>query len=109
MTLPPTNILLDPTVLYAVSHSGGKDSQAQLIEVLKHVPAAQVAVFHADLGDIEWPGAKDLAQAQAEAAGVPFIVAHAVYQDGSPKTFLNKVEHQFARRPTAPSFPSKNQ
>ena len=66
-----------------VSHSGGKDSQATLIEVLAQVPAAQVIVVHATLGDLEWPGALEHAEAQAQAAGVPFIVARAFYKDGS--------------------------
>lgn len=96
----------DPGVLFVLSHSGGKDSQAQMIQVLDAgIPASQCLVVHASLGDIEWPGALELAQAQAEAAGIPFLVAHAFYKDGSPKTFENKVEYQFARRPDAPSFP----
>jgi len=109
----PANLFVPSLVaqgaLFVVSHSGGKDSQATLIEVLRQVPAAQVLVVHATLGDLEWPGALEHAEAQAKAAGVPFLVARAYYKDGSPKTLLNKVEHQFARRPGVPSWPSGGQ
>lgn len=83
----------DADALFVVNHSGGKDSQALLIEVLRHVPAAQVLVVHATLGEAEWPGALEHAQQQAEAAGVPFIVAEAV------KTFFQMVEHRYKVRP----------
>ena len=109
----PANLFVPSLVaqgaLFVVSHSGGKDSQATLIEVLRQVPASQVLVVHATLGELEWPGALELAQAQAEAAGVPFLVARAYFLDGSPKTLLNKAEHQYARRPEVPSWPSKQQ
>ena len=92
----------DAGALFVVSHSGGKDSQATLIEVLRHVPASQVVVVHATLGEAEWPGALEHAQEQAEAAGVPFIVAQAV------KTFFEMVEHRFKVRPgpNSPCWPS---
>lgn len=101
--------LIDRGALFVVNHSGGKDSQAMLIELAGIIPHSQLLVVHATLGDIEWPGALELAQQQAANLGVPFLVARAVFKDGSPKTFLNKVEHQFNRRPDAPSFPSKQQ
>lgn len=101
--------LIERGALFVSNHSGGKDSQVMLVELLSLVPAKQILVAHASLGEIEWPGAMELAEKQAKDAGVPFIVARARYKDGSPKTFLNKVEHQFARRPDAPSFPSKQQ
>jgi 3'-phosphoadenosine 5'-phosphosulfate sulfotransferase (PAPS reductase)/FAD synthetase len=98
----------DPRCLFAVSHSGGKDSQATLIEVLRWVPSHRVIVIYADLGEVAWDGAKEHARAQAEAAGCAFYVAEAIYKDGRDKTFLNKVEDRFATRPDAPSFPSPN-
>lgn len=90
----------DAGALFVVNHSGGKDSQAMLIEVLRHVPAAQVLVVHATLGESEWPGALEHAREQAEAAGVPFVVAEA------SKTFLGMVERRFQGRPEVPSWPS---
>jgi 3'-phosphoadenosine 5'-phosphosulfate sulfotransferase (PAPS reductase)/FAD synthetase len=91
---------IEAGALVVVNHSGGKDSQAMLIKLLEIVPAAQILVVHASLGDIEWHGALELARDQAEAAGVPFIVARA------EKTFLDMVERRFAARPGVPSFPS---
>jgi len=85
--------------LFVVNHSGGKDSQAMLIKVLEVAPAAQILVIHATLGESEWPGALEHAQQQAEAAGVPFIVAKA------GKSFLEMVERRFERRPEVPSWP----
>ena len=98
----------DVGALFIVNHSGGKDSQALLIEVLRHVPAAQVLVVHATLGEAEWPGALEHAQQQAEAAGVPFIVAQARDKQGNAKTFLGMVERRFKTRPEVPSWPSSS-
>jgi 3'-phosphoadenosine 5'-phosphosulfate sulfotransferase (PAPS reductase)/FAD synthetase len=92
--------LIQSGALFVVNHSGGKDSQAMMIDLLARVPASQMLVVHATLGEMEWDGALELARDQAANAGVPFIVAEAI------KTFLGMVEHRFAVRPTAPSFPS---
>ncbi|MCF8534402.1 MAG: phosphoadenosine phosphosulfate reductase family protein [Reyranella sp.] len=94
--------LIDRGALFVVNHSGGKDSQAMLILLLRILPAAQVVVVHASLGEVEWEGALELAQRQAADAGVPFIVATAV------KTFLEMVEHRYKMRPgpNSPCWPS---
>lgn len=92
--------LIEGGALFVVNHSGGKDSQATLIRLLEIVPPAQLLVVHATLGHVEWPGALELAERQAAAAGVPFVVARA------RKTFLEMVERRFATRPDAPSWPS---
>lgn len=86
--------------LVVVNHSGGKDSQAMLIRLMEIVPLAQMLVVHASLGEAQWPGALEHAQHQAERAGLPFVVAHAV------KTFFEMVEHRFAVRPNSPCWPS---
>jgi 3'-phosphoadenosine 5'-phosphosulfate sulfotransferase (PAPS reductase)/FAD synthetase len=86
--------------LFVANHSGGKDSQVQLICLLKRVPASQLVVVHASLGPMEWPGALELARDQATAAGLPFIVARA------SKTLLEMVERRFESRPEVPSWPS---
>jgi 3'-phosphoadenosine 5'-phosphosulfate sulfotransferase (PAPS reductase)/FAD synthetase len=86
--------------LFVINHSGGKDSQAMMIKLLEVVPAAQILVVHASLGEVEWHGALELAERQAADAGVPFIVARA------EKSFLDMVERRFAARPDVPSFPS---
>ena len=95
--------------LFVVSHSGGKDSQAMLIRVLEAVPASQVLVVHATLGDLEWPGALELAQKQAQDAGCAFLVAKAYFKDGRAKSLLDKVEHQITLNGAGtPPWPSPN-
>lgn len=44
---------------FVVNHSGGKDSQAMYLVLREIVPAAQLAIVHADLGEVEWAGAID--------------------------------------------------
>lgn len=92
--------LIASGALFVSNHSGGKDSQALLIKLLEIIPASQLLVVHASLGPMEWPGAMELAQEQAQAAGLPFIVAKA------NKTLLEMVERRFENRPEVPSWPS---
>lgn len=92
--------LIAAGALFVANHSGGKDSQVQLIRLLERVPASQIVVVHASLGAMEWPGAMELARDQAAAAGLPFIVASAA------KTLLEMVERRFQGRPEVPSWPS---
>ena len=91
---------LIPDALYVVNHSGGKDSQAMLIQLAKTIPLHQMVVVHASLGDMEWEGAKELAEQQAADLGLPFVVAVA------SKTLLEMVERRFNSRPEVPSWPS---
>jgi 3'-phosphoadenosine 5'-phosphosulfate sulfotransferase (PAPS reductase)/FAD synthetase len=95
-------LIANPAALFVVNHSGGKDSQAMLIRLLLYVPRRQLLVVHAALGEVEWPGALELAEKQATDAGVPFIVARSV------KTFFEMVEHRFKVRPgpNSPCWPS---
>jgi len=63
-----------------ISSSAGKDSQATLDYVVElsdraHVPRSRLVVAHADLGRVEWPGTRELAQEQARHYGLAF---HAV-------------------------------
>lgn len=85
--------------LFVLGDSGGKDSQAMRIRVRALVPASQLIVVHATLGEIEWPGALEHARDGAARDGLPFLVAQ------SPKTFLEMVEHRHRTRPDAPAFP----
>lgn len=71
-----------------------------LIKLLEVIPPRQLVVVHASLGAMEWPGALELAQQQAQDAGLPFIVARA------RKTLLEMVERRFENRPEVPSWPS---
>ncbi|MFP1683364.1 phosphoadenosine phosphosulfate reductase family protein [Alloalcanivorax sp. C16-1] len=97
---PEVPVLIQEGALFVANHSGGKDSQAQLIALLNIIPASQLLVVHASLGRLEWPGALQLAQDQARAAGVPFIVARA------SKTLLEMVARRHETRPEVPSWPS---
>lgn len=97
---PEIDRLVKAGALFVCNHSGGKDSQAMMIRLLEIVPPAQLMVVHASLGEVEWEGALELAEHQAKAAGIPFVVAHAV------KTFFEMVEHRFKVRPESPSWPS---
>lgn len=96
----PPEIANRPDVLFVASHSGGKDSQCLLTRLAEVVPNGQILVVHASLGEFEWPGALELARDQAQTIQLPFVVARAA------KTFFDMVEHRFATRPDAPSFPS---
>lgn len=92
--------LISAGALFVVNHSGGKDSQAMMIRLLEAIPAELLVVVHAALGEVEWEGALEHAKAQAEAAGVPFLVARA------RRSLLQMVEERYAARPDVPSFPS---
>lgn len=92
--------LIDAGALFVANHSGGKDSQAMLIQLLEVIPLKQLVVVHASLGPMEWPGALELAREQALAANLPFIVASA------SKTLLEMVARRFDSRPEVPSWPS---
>src|SRR5262249_43507310 len=100
--------LIESRFLFVINHSGGKDSQAQMIKLLDVIPRDQLLVVHASLGEVEWHGALELAQKQAEDAGVPFIVANAFDKQGNSKTLLTEVERRFAEKPHKPSWPSKS-
>lgn len=88
--LSTVKALVDRGALFAVSHSGGKDSQAMLIELKKLVPADQLMVIHAELGDVVWTGAAD--HARAGAGALPYVVAEARWKDGSSKDLLQMAE-----------------
>src|SRR5438045_8165707 len=61
----------------ALSSSAGKDSQAMLDFVVERcdvaaVPRERLVVVHADLGRVEWPGTRELAEEQARHYGLAF-------------------------------------
>lgn len=51
--------LVRRSALFVVNHSGGKDSQAMYLALRNLVPASQLVIVHADLGEVEWGGAVD--------------------------------------------------
>ena len=98
--MPTIKELIEAKALFVANHSGGKDSMATLIELLKVVPKEQLLVVHASLGIAEWPGALEKAQEHALAHGLAFRVARA------NKTLFEMVERRFKKRPGVPSWPS---
>ena len=75
--------------LVAISHSGGKDSQAMTILLSRLVPRDQLIVVHAALGEVEWPGTV-LHIENTIPPGVPLIMAPVT----SGKTLLEQVEER---------------
>ena len=80
--------------LVFVSHSGGKDSQAMYAHLRAFVPADQIVVVHANLGEVEWSGVIDHIKANID---------HDLNVVRAAKTLLEMVEQRFERRPDVPS------
>src|SRR5215471_3678428 len=80
--------LVDRGALFVVNHSGGKDSQAMLIELRKVIPRAQLLLIHADLPGVDWEGIRE--HIEGTAGDLPLIVCRAV------QTFFDMVEHRGA-------------
>ena len=51
--------LVERGALFVINHSGGKDSQAMYLHLRDQVPRDQLVLVHADLGEVEWPGAQE--------------------------------------------------
>lgn len=82
-----------------VNSSGGKDSQTALAEVVRLANTQgydrkRIIVCHADLGESEWKGVKDLAAAQAKHYGLEFHVVKRRDQHGHEETLLEYVERR---------------
>ena len=78
--------LVERGALFVVNHSGGKDSQAMLIELRRVIPEKQLLIIHADLPGVDWAG---IAEHIDETRGnIPVITCRAV------KTFFEMVEHR---------------
>lgn len=85
--------------LIVVNSSAGKDSQTALSEVVRqsriqNEPLRKVVVSHQDLGHMEWPGTKDLAEKQAEAYGLRFEVSKYRDKDGEYRTLLEYIRRR---------------
>jgi len=93
--------LIDRGAIFYVSHSAGKDSQAMYLHLTRHtmIPADQIVVVHADLGEVEWKGVISHIEDTIEPRH-PLNVVRA------GKTLLEMVEKRFKNRPDAPSWPS---
>lgn len=81
---------VDDGALVVVNHSGGKDSQATYAVIRSLVPADQLIVVHADLGDdVEHIGLIDHIKSNINH---DLLIAQAIWKDGSRKTLLNAIE-----------------
>lgn len=73
------------------NHSGGKDSMAMFELLKQHVPADQLIVIHADMGDrVEWEGTREHVYATTD--GYQVEIAQAINKAGEKKDFLDMVE-----------------
>ena len=81
--------LLDQGALFAMSHSGGKDSQAMTILLSSVIPAEQLLLVHAPLGSLEWPETIDHIEA-TRPHQVPLILAPIA----SGKSLLDRIEER---------------
>jgi len=97
--------LISRGAIFYCSHSGGKDSQAQYALLHALVPADQLVVVHADLGDIEWDGVQEHIRATVFQE---VNVVRAVWKDGTPKDLLSQVERRYQARPDVPCWPSSS-
>lgn len=88
---------IDSGALVFVSHSGGKDSQAMYAHLRGFVPADQIVVVHANLGEVEWSGVIDHIQKN---------IGHVLNVVKAGKTLLEMVERRHASRPEVPPWPS---
>lgn len=78
--------LIERGALFAVNHSGGKDSQAMMDHIRRLVPHDQIVVIYAPLPGVVWEGT--LSHIKATNGGFPLVLASAV------KTFFDMVEHR---------------
>lgn len=75
------------------NHSGGKDSQAMYLLLRDLVPADQLVIIHADLGDrVEWGGVQDHIRATID--GRELLTEKAVDKQGNEKDLLDNIERR---------------
>jgi 3'-phosphoadenosine 5'-phosphosulfate sulfotransferase (PAPS reductase)/FAD synthetase len=86
--------------IFYISHSAGKDSQAMFILLSAIIPADQIVIVHADLGDIEHIGVQEHILATIGDFELNVVRAG--------KTFFDMVERRMVTRPDVPSFPSSS-
>jgi DNA sulfur modification protein DndC len=80
-----------------VSHSGGKDSQAMYSHLAAIVPAEQIIIVHANLGEVEWSGV---------ISHIEENISHDLNVVKAGKTLLEMVERRHESRPEIPPWPS---
>lgn len=91
MTLPTISDLIARKALFVINHSGGKDSQAQLIAISQRVPLEQIVVVHAELPGVEWEGTIEKVYESSRAVG---ISDENIFVTRARKTFFEMVRHR---------------
>lgn len=86
---PQARSLVRAGALVAISHSGGKDSQCMTLLLSRIVPPRQLAIFHAPLADVEWPGTLRHIE-DTIPGGIPLILAPVA----SGETLLARIERR---------------
>lgn len=82
-----------------INSSGGKDSQTALrvtveAAAMAGLPKDRLVVAHADLGEMEWPGSRELAAEQARLHGLRFEVASYRTRRGENLSLLDYVRRR---------------
>jgi 3'-phosphoadenosine 5'-phosphosulfate sulfotransferase (PAPS reductase)/FAD synthetase len=77
--------LIKENALFVCSHSAGKDSQAMYLFLKSIIPAQNLVVIHADLGEVEWAGVQEHIQETIE---------HEFHVVRAGKTFFDMVRHR---------------
>jgi DNA sulfur modification protein DndC len=100
---PEIQSLINQGAVFYISDSGGKDSQAMRILLTAMLPADQVVLVHADLGEVEWHGCQEHIK---EWATQELNVVRGNWKDGTTKNLLTMVERRHQARPDSPPWPS---
>lgn len=82
-----------------INSSGGKDSSVAIFEVCRMADQqgydkSNIHVSHQDLGEMEWPGTKELVKEQAEFFGLQLHISKRRDKDGVEETLLQYVERR---------------
>ncbi len=79
--------------------SAGKDSQAMIDYVTRladelGIPRSRLVAVHGDLGEVEWPGTRELAAEHAAHYGLRFEIVHRVTKAGVRQNLLEQVRER---------------
>ena len=80
------DVLIKDGAIFYVSHSGGKDSQAQFLTLVEKVPYCQLVIIHAHLPEVEWAGTRE--HIKTTIGDFRYIEVQA------KKTFFEMVDHR---------------
>jgi 3'-phosphoadenosine 5'-phosphosulfate sulfotransferase (PAPS reductase)/FAD synthetase len=85
--------------LIIVNSSGGKDSLAAILQIVlmaeeQDYDKDKIVISHQDLGDMEWPGTKELVQKQADHFGLEAYYSKRKDKNGKEETLLEYVERR---------------